>query len=139
MKIPHCWKSHVICFHVSDASNTLKFANYYQSHMVLQKSPEKAVLWRYATTLGDTVVVKLNGLSVAQVTVTGNTDGAGGVWVAKFPAQRAGGPNTISITSRDGNVTISDVLFGDVWVCSGQSNMQFKMHGVSDSNVFKPL
>ena len=101
--------------------------------MVLQKSPEKAVLWGYATTLGDTVIVKLNGLSVAQVTVTGNTDGAGGVWVAKLPAQRAGGPNTISITSRDGNVTISDVLFGDVWVCSGQSNMQFKMHGVSAS------
>ena len=130
--------SRFICFHVSDAAGTLKFANYYQSHMVLQKSPEKAVLWGYATTLGDTVIVKLNGLSVAQATVTGNTEGAGGVWVAKLPAQRAGGPNTISITSRDGNLTISDVLFGDVWMCSGQSNMQFKMHGVSASNFFNP-
>ena len=122
---------HHFYVYVSDAANTLKFANYYQSHMVLQKAPQKAVLWGYASTLGDTVTVKLNGRLVTHVTVTRNTEGTGGVWIAKLHAHPAGGPNNISISSHDGHVTLTDVLFGDVWVCSGQSNMAFTMGRVS--------
>lgn len=109
------------------AANTLKFAHYYNSHMVLQKAPQRAVLWGYATTIGDSVSVALNGSIVANARVTNNTEGAGGIWMTKLPAQNAGGPYTIAVTSQDGHVTLTDVMFGDVWVCSGQSNMAFTM------------
>ena len=95
--------------------------------MVLQKEPQRAVLWGYASTIGDIVNVALNGSTVAHVRVTNNTEGSGGIWMTKFPAQKAGGPYTISISSKDGNATLTDVMFGDVWVCSGQSNMAFTM------------
>ena len=49
------------------------------------------------------------------------------VWVVTLPATKAGSTAyTITIKSdKYGSVVLSDVLFGDVWVCSGQSNMQF--------------
>ena len=99
--------------------------------MVLQKAPQRAVLWGYATTIGDSVSVALNGSIVANARVTNNTEGAGGIWMTKLPAQNAGGPYTIAVTSQDGHVTLTDVMFGDVWVCSGQSNMAFTMARVS--------
>ena len=58
-----------------------------------------------------------------------------GVWTVTLDAQDAGGPYTITAMSKMGTSTISvlleDVLFGDVWICSGQSNMQFTVHQVS--------
>ena len=52
-----------------------------------------------------------------------------GVWKVTLDAQNAGGPYTINASSKVGNTTssisLADVLFGDVWLCSGQSNMAF--------------
>ena len=52
-----------------------------------------------------------------------------GVWKVTLDAQDAGGPYTINASSKVGNTTsslsLADVLFGDVWLCSGQSNMAF--------------
>ena len=52
-----------------------------------------------------------------------------GVWKVTLDAQDAGGPYTINASSKVGNITssisLADVLFGDVWLCSGQSNMAF--------------
>lgn len=67
----------------------------------------------------------------ARVTVTflGRDDtvraGKDGVWSLNMPAAPAGGPYDIAIRSDDGqSATIRDVLLGDVFLCSGQSNMQ---------------
>ena len=47
-------------------------------------------------------------------------------WVAVLPATPEGGPHTITASSSSyGKATITDVLFGDVWICGGQSNMVF--------------
>ena len=49
-------------------------------------------------------------------------------WVVTLPATKADAQTTYTITAtsqKHGSIKISDVLFGDVWVCSGQSNMQF--------------
>ena len=94
--------------------------------MVLQMKPARAQIWGYASTVGDTVTIRLNGTVATTATVTKRTDGqAGGIWSALLPAQNAGGPVTVDIQSNDGHSTLSDVLFGDVWICSGQSNMAF--------------
>lgn len=41
--------------------------------------------------------------------------------------QKAGGPYKITITSHHGHVILTDVIFGDVWACCGQSNMVSKI------------
>ena len=49
-------------------------------------------------------------------------------WVVTLPATKADAQTTYTISAtsqKHGSIKISDVLFGDVWVCSGQSNMQF--------------
>ena len=72
-----------------------------------------------------------------QVTVTLGDDTAEAVadddgrWLVSLPKQKAGGPLDMTISGKDGGLTVSDILVGEVWVCSGQSNMQF---GLASSN-----
>ncbi|XP_046365448.1 sialate O-acetylesterase-like [Haliotis rufescens] len=102
----------------------LQFASYYQDHMVLQRGPQQAVIWGHATNIGDTVTVAIAGHGSVTGTVT--KDAAGhGTWKVKLPAMTVKGPYTVSAKSSEGTVTIKDVLFGDVWLCGGQSNMGF--------------
>lgn len=52
-----------------------------------------------------------------------------GKWFLKLPKQVAGGPYKMEFKASN-SITISNVLFGDVWVCSGQSNMELPMDRV---------
>ncbi|XP_076000886.1 sialate O-acetylesterase [Genypterus blacodes] len=100
----------------------LLFASYYGDHMVLQRSPERAVLWGYGTD-GEQVIVYLSGPTnhtTSPVTVTE------GVWRVTLDPIEAGGPYTIIAAVHANKITLTDVLFGDIWLCGGQSNMQFK-------------
>lgn len=47
------------------------------------------------------------------------------------------GPYEINISSSEGTLTMTDVMFGDVWLCSGQSNMQFTLSMVSRKKIKK--
>ena len=53
------------------------------------------------------------------------TAGADGKWQARIQPPPAGGPYTVKIAGRQQTVELHDVLVGDVWICAGQSNMQF--------------
>ena len=57
-----------------------------------------------------------------------------GIWKVTLDPQGAGGPYNITATSVVDNaaetITLEDILFGDVWVCSGQSNMGFAVSQV---------
>ena len=59
------------------------------------------------------------------------TTASNGQWTIKLPAQKAGGPYEVKITGKN-ELLISDVLFGDVWICSGQSNMVLPMERVKE-------
>lgn len=59
------------------------------------------------------------------------TTNSTGTWTIKLPAQAAGGPHTLLFTGKN-QVAINDVLFGDVWICSGQSNMELPMERVKE-------
>ena len=50
-----------------------------------------------------------------------------GNWRAEIPPQAAGGPHRIVISSGEDQIVVEDVLFGDVWVASGQSNMEWSV------------
>ena len=52
-------------------------------------------------------------------------------WTLQFPAMEAGGPYEMVITGKN-TITIKDILIGDVWLASGQSNMEFEMVKAED-------
>ena len=93
--------------------------------MVLQRGPQRAVLWGTADTEGDTVTAQVAGQGSAVTATVQN-----GVWKLQLPPVTEAGPFVVDVRSGDGHVTLTDVLFGDVWLCSGQSNMKFEMDQV---------
>jgi len=58
--------------------------------------------------------------------------GADGRWRFSLPAQPAGGPHALSVSSSGEKRLFSGIFFGDVWVCSGQSNMEMPMQRLRD-------
>ncbi|MFN8208571.1 MAG: sialate O-acetylesterase [Bacteroidales bacterium] len=53
-----------------------------------------------------------------------------GKWMIHLPSQKTGGPFTMTISSGD-TIELTNILLGDVWICSGQSNMELPMRRVS--------
>ena len=88
----------------------------FTDNMVLQRGIADPV-WGW-TTPGRTVSVSLGGKTARAVA------GADGKWTAKIGPFKAGGPYTLTVKGPE-TVTLSNILIGDVWICSGQSNMQF--------------
>jgi hypothetical protein len=87
-------------------------------HMVMQRDVE-VPLWGTADA-GRDITITLDGKVVALA-----KSGSDGSWSAKLPPTPAGGPHAVTIEQADGKpARIGDVLFGEVWVCSGQSNME---------------
>ncbi len=79
------------------------------------------------------VAVSGDATPKARVTVVfaGETEAAladaKGRWSATFAPRTAGGPYTITASASDGSATASDIMIGDVWLCSGQSNMEYPL------------
>ena len=94
----------------------VKLASYFGDHMVLQR--ERPVYVWGTGTPGTPVIVILN-----RQTVTATVD-ASGNWECHLKPMRAGGPYLLTAISGGTTNQINDVLCGDVWLCSGQSNMQ---------------
>ncbi|XP_062409192.1 sialate O-acetylesterase-like [Sardina pilchardus] len=125
-----------VCFLsvLTAVSGELRFASYYGDHMVLHKAPERAVVWGYGTN-STTVVVSLSGLSSRNTYRSTVRDG---VWRVTLDPVKAGGPYNVSAVESggsDGKVMITDVMFGDVWLCGGQSNMVFTVHQIYNSSA----
>jgi sialate O-acetylesterase len=91
----------------------------YSSHMVLQR--EKPIPFYGMANWGEKVHVSFNG-----ITRTAVAD-ADGRWKLEFPATKAGGPHKVFIATSNRNIVLEDVLVGEVWLCSGQSNMDFPL------------
>jgi sialate O-acetylesterase len=92
------------------------------SHMVLQRDVPARV-WGWAAP-GEAVRVTLAG------TTADATAGADGRWSVELPAAPAGGPFTLTIAGTN-TVKLEDVWRGEVWVASGQSNMEFPLQRAS--------
>lgn len=63
-----------------------------------------------------------------------NADGTG-MWEEKIKTPAAGGPYQITFKDSDNELTLTGVLIGEVWVCSGQSNMEMPMVGKKNQPV----
>ena len=93
-------------------------------NMVIQRET-KAPLWGTAAP-GATVTVTPSWSKKAVSTVAGSD----GRWTTKISTPAAGGPYTITITECEADsVTLKNVMSGEVWLCSGQSNMDMPLNG----------
>ncbi|MBZ0173528.1 MAG: hypothetical protein K8E66_14185 [Phycisphaerales bacterium] len=100
------------------------------NHMVVQRD-QPITIWGSADP-GAAVRLTM-GDSVTESQVDGN-----GEWIISLPPMPAGGPHEISITSGDDTVRLKDVLVGDVWICSGQSNMYWSLEQTDLAGEFVP-
>lgn len=105
-------------------AQSLRLPSIFQSGMVLQRNTN-APFWGWAQP-GDTV--RING-SWQLKSVQGVAD-ENGKWSAKIPTPAAGGPYTVTLSS-DTTISLNNVLIGEVWIASGQSNMQMPVKGYS--------
>ncbi|KAK9395093.1 sialate O-acetylesterase [Crotalus adamanteus] len=112
------------------------FASYYADHMVLQKEPSRAIIWGF----GDpgskvTLTVSQNHSIVTKmVQMEENCD----TWKIMLDPVAQGGPYTIEvhqyIKEEVSNISLKDIYFGDVWICSGQSNMEMTVSQIFNAS-----
>jgi sialate O-acetylesterase len=93
--------------------------------MVVQRGARIPV-WGWATP-GTKVTGRFRGA------VAHGTADTSGRWMLTFPAAPAGGPHTLTVDAAGEQRTIGNVLVGDVWVASGQSNMEFTLSGATNA------
>ncbi|KAH8052198.1 sulfuric ester hydrolase [Aureococcus anophagefferens] len=101
---------------LAQARASIRFSKTLTSHAVLQRAPSPALLWGW-TEPGATVTLRVDG-AVAGAAVA-DASGAWEVAVLGDP----GPPVNISASAAGAEAALDDVLFGDVWLCAGQSNM----------------
>jgi sialate O-acetylesterase len=113
----------VYCFSLA-VSAQVKLPRLVRDSMVLQRDiPVK--IWGWAAP-GEKVTVKFNSKSYKTKT------GTDGKWSVTLSPLKAGGPYTMDISGSN-KLSLKDILIGDVWFCSGQSNMvhQMNIHDVT--------
>ena len=107
-----------------------RLSNVFGDHMVLQRQPGAAMVWGFAAA-GTTVTTCLRGSCRASVA------SAGGVWRQVLPPSPAPAGQGISFACSTGErFALADVLFGDVHVCGGQSNMQFTLAQIGQQDGY---
>ena len=103
--------------------------------MVLQREPHTPSIWGRATA-GSTVSVTIMLFDDTLATTDTVTTDSQGVWSVSVGSWPAGSGYSLRINNEGGEpLIVSDVAFGDVWVCSGQSNMQWTVAGVRDASA----
>lgn len=109
----------------------VRLPNVFGSHMVLQRRKPVPV-WGWAEA-GEKVTVTLNNQ-----TKTTKADKAG-KWRVTLDAMEAGGPYQLLVKGKSNTVTFDDVLAGEVWICSGQSNMEWPLGSAANAKTEIPV
>jgi len=101
----------------------VKLPRLIRDSMILQRD-SKINIWGWASK-GEKIKIKFNGKNFKTTTASD------GKWSLQLPPMKAGGPYTMNIDASN-DLVITNILIGDVWLCSGQSNMvhQLKLHSV---------
>jgi sialate O-acetylesterase len=115
-----CWILLSIFF---TAAAEVRLPQLVSDHMIFQRN-RKLNIWGWADP-GEHVSVRFNG---HKETVIAGKDNK---WAVSFPAMEAGGPFTMTIQGKN-KITLNDILIGDVWFCSGQSNMVLSMERIKE-------
>jgi len=109
--------------------------------MVLQRAPQKAIVWGYADSFDAPIILTINNKIYYTKTSSSAVNELGeSTWSVTLDAQTEEGPFQVKVTHPLSNgtletITLNDVLFGDVWVCSGQSNMSFSVSDMYNASI----
>ena len=107
---------------LAQAGERFRLAPSFTSGAVLQRQSKVAV-WGIATA-GIDVEVKASWGAHSHATAD-----AQGRWLAHITTPKAGGPFALTVKTADTSMTMTDILVGEVWLCSGQSNMEMPLEG----------
>ena len=100
------------------------------SDMVLQRNTT-VVLWGWADA-NENMTIKASWIEKA-MKVSADKEGN---WRLEVKTTNSKEPQTISIKSASSDITLENILFGEVWICSGQSNMQQPVNGYGGQPTF---
>ena len=117
----------------------IELGSFLADNMVLAREPLEARLWGWSDNVGETISVSIDGEEISEASATVQDDGS---WTMNLPPREASaGPHTLTISGGGSAsaVTLKNVAFGDVFLCSGQSNMEFSVKGAfnSDAEIVK--
>ena len=98
----------------------VRVANVFSGHMVLQRNAAVPV-WGWAAK-GEKVTVAFHNQTKQTVA------GKDGKWMINLDNETAGGPYTLSVKGKKNSIELKDILVGEVWICSGQSNMEWPLN-----------
>lgn len=123
------WMILIICFSALESTARLTLPSVIGDHMVLQQKSRVAI-WG-----------KASPAETVDVTTSWNQQhyrvkaGSDSCWKLKVQTPDAGGPYQIRIEDGGEKILLKDILIGEVWVCSGQSNMEMPMWGFYNQPV----
>ena len=126
-----CWTlvgAALVALAGTEARADVKLPNIFGSHMVLQQG-QKNKVWGLAEH-GETVTVTIDKQKHEA------TAGADGQWQVMLDPLAVGGPYEMNVKGKN-EVKFNDILVGEVWVCSGQSNMQWSVNSSTDADLEK--
>ena len=104
-----------------------ELASFFNDNMVLQRNESVAIWGRD----NPGVKISVSGSWNKEATVKTNSEG---VWKLNLQTPGAGGPYSVEIRGSE-NITLKNVLIGEVWLCSGQSNMWMPLKGYTNSRI----
>ncbi|MDR3199138.1 MAG: 9-O-acetylesterase [Planctomycetaceae bacterium] len=113
----------------TDSRADVRLPEIFASNMVLQREM-KVPVWGWAEP-GEKVTVSFEGQNPATET------GADGRWSVQLEPLKAGGPFTLTVKGNN-ELKLENVLVGEVWLCSGQSNMEWTMSRSAEYNEELP-
>lgn len=114
----------VLIFGSVNAFAQIRLPKLFSDNVVLQRQ-KPILVWGWAKASED-VTVSLNG---QKQMAKADKDGK---WLVKFSAMEAGGPYILDVSAGSGKVSVKNVLIGEVWLCSGQSNMEWSVKQAKD-------
>ena len=114
----------LLVFVCSPIFGAVRMPALFSDHMVIQRD-EPVRMWGDAAS-GEAVTVTFRGMQRA------STSDSLGRWRVEFPSGESGGPFVLSVQGTN-TITFADVLVGDVWIASGQSNMGFSLRDAQNA------
>ena len=114
--------------HAAEPQPAFRMADIFTDHMVLQRDQPLPV-WGWAAP-GRTVTVEVGAHSAR---TRANAEGR---WRLTLPPLESGkGPLTMTVKAGEETIRLTDILVGEVWLCSGQSNMEMTVYQSADSKA----
>jgi sialate O-acetylesterase len=114
------------CQQLNAAAPSFNLSATLTSHMVLQRAPARVIVWGWGQP-GTSLQLHTAG---APITTAVDAAGQWRMVLAPQPAGAAFGSGKLTFTSDATRTVLTDVSFGEVWMCTGQSNMGISLSGV---------